>query len=105
MTDIFEYVEDIEETYSFLIKDAEKENQRDIEKFKQELEDQMGDMIKSKQEFLSLRTRVLSKIIEKKLNTFEMKTNKVLEDIQNEIEEQRNTIITSFLKKLGLDFE
>lgn len=102
--DIFDWVQDIEETYKFLIEKAKEENLADIQKFKAQEEKLIDFKIKKKRNFVDSNLKLLLEEVNNGMEKLTVFYNQSIENIQVKYEENRLKIINSIIKKLGFEF-
>lgn len=102
--EIFDWVQDIEETYKFLIEKAKEENLEDIQKFKAQEEKLIDIKIKKKQNFVDSNLKLLLEEVNIGMEKLKVFFNQSIENIQVKYEENRLKIINSIIKQLGFEF-
>jgi phosphoribosylanthranilate isomerase len=102
--DIFDWVQDIEETYKFLIEKAKEENLADIQKFKAQEEKLIDFKIKKKRNFVDSNLKLLLEEVNNGMEKLTVFYNQSIENIQVKYEENRLKIINSIIKQLGFEF-
>lgn len=102
--EIFDWVQDIEETYKFLIEKAKEENLADIQKFKAQEEKLIDVKIKKKQNFVDSNLKLLLEEVNIGMEKLKVFFNQSIENIQVKYEENRLKIINSIIKQLGFEF-
>ena len=104
MIDIFDWVKDIEETYRFLIDNANNELSKEIRDFESEKKKILEVSLNSKQ---SIIDNALSTLLEECNNGTEIYSERFLEaisKIKDRFEVLNKKLIESITKELGIDF-
>jgi len=102
--EIFDWVQDIEETYKFLIEKAKEEHLVDIQKFKAQEEKLIDVKIKKKQNFVDSNLKLLLEEVNIGMEKLKVFFNQSIENIQVKYDENRLKIINSIIKQLGFEF-
>lgn len=103
--EIFDYIEDIEETYKFLIQEAKKENFNDIIIYENEQRETMIKVLKENQKILEDTLKIFKETMELDMKTFEKKVSDSLFTIRKNFRKKRRNLIELVLGNLGFEFK
>lgn len=101
---IFEYIEDIEETYKFLMGEAKKENFNDIIIYEKEQRETMIKVLQEKQKILEDTLKIFKETMEKDMRTFEKNVSNSFFKIRKNFRKKRRNLIELVLENLGFEF-
>ncbi|TFF87781.1 MAG: hypothetical protein EU549_04145 [Promethearchaeota archaeon] len=101
---IFDYVEDIEETYKFLINKAKERNEKQIKSIRTDEEEKMNKTLQKKKEYVDYVLNDISNKIDGEIEIFQEKLEDILNAIEKSFESNKKELIQKIIKELGFDF-
>ena len=104
MTDIFDWVKDIEETYKYLIEDTKKVRLTDLESFQEQQGMIFKNIIKKKQQIIDNTLDDLTKEFNRGMDLFENQFKETINQIRIQYQKNKNKIINLIINQLGLEF-
>ena len=104
MTDIFDWVKDIEETYTFLIEDTKKVRLTDLEGFQEQQGMIFKNSIKKKQQIIDSTLDDLTEEFNRGMDLFENQFKETINQIKIQYQKNKNKIINLIINQLGLEF-
>jgi molecular chaperone GrpE (heat shock protein) len=100
----FEWVEDIEETYKYLIEKANEENLRDLQAYKDQQDKKMKYIIMKKREFVNLANKNFLEKVHNGMKKFDAEFIQAIKNIEEKYQENKENIIKLIIGKLGIEF-
>jgi F0F1-type ATP synthase membrane subunit b/b' len=101
---IFDYVEDIEQTYKFLISKAKERNEEQIKAIRTDEEEKMNNTLQKKNEYIDYVLNDISNKIDGEIEIFQEKLEDILNVIKKSFESNNKELIQNIIEELGFDF-
>ncbi|TXT61593.1 MAG: hypothetical protein BAJALOKI2v1_20046 [Promethearchaeota archaeon] len=102
--DIFKWVEDIEETYKYIMERAEEDKKNKIEKVEKQEKENRKKTLNKKRNFVDRVLKKLESDIHKKTEEFHTAISEEIESIRDQYEENQTKLIESIKNQLEMNF-
>lgn len=102
--EFFDWVEDIEETYKHLIKNANEENIAAIQEYKEQKEKETEETLENVQETVNLASNSFLKVVFKGIKEFKAEHDKSITNIEKKYQKNKEKLIKLIIEQLGFEF-
>ena len=102
--EIFKFANEIEKVYEDLIKNAKEDNLSELRALRNNQEKMMEFALNQKQQIVNLALKNVAEEVDIEINNFKNLLNQNIKNIEEQFQNNKNSIIKSIIQKLGLEF-